>query len=117
MKVSSAILMIVLYCLCTCSPQAFAQSADGPGGQSQDDDAAKYWESFQKQRKLNQCLKLGRGECYKKYQEAVNWCQKNWNECLPMIKGTGVYAGAYGQQVAKQCIKELEEKCRRQTGQ
>jgi hypothetical protein len=117
MRVSSVILITILYCACMGSPQAFAQSADLPGGQSQDNDAAKYWDSVGKQRRVNQCLKRGRGECYKKYQEAINWCLKNWNECLPMIKHTGVYAGAYGQQVAEQCRKQLEEKCRTEAGQ
>jgi len=117
MKVSCGIPITVLCFLFVWSAQAWAQPADVSDRQSQDYDAAKYWDSVEKQRKVNQCLKLGRGECYKKYQEAVDWCLKNWNECLPMIKRTGVYAGAYGQQVAEKCRKELEEKCRTEAGQ
>ena len=46
----------------------------------------------------------------------VDWCLKNWNKCLPMIKHVGVYAGVYGDQVAEKCKRDLEEKCRREAG-
>jgi len=116
-KVLSAILVVLACCLHIWSAQVCAEPADVVTGQAENSKADNYWDSVQKQRKFNQCLKLGRGECYKKYQDAVDWCLKNWNECLPMIKRTGVYAGAYGQQVADQCKRELEEKCRAEAGQ
>lgn len=117
MRVTVAILIFVVAFSWMISQETWGQRADVPGGQAQDSEAAKYWESIEKQRKLNVCLKLGRGECYRKYQEAVDWCLKNWNECLPMIRHVGVYAGAYGNQIAEKCRKELEEKCRGEAGQ
>ena len=81
MKVLSVILIMVVYSLFMWSPQAFAQPANASGAQSQNHDAAKYWDSVQKQRRVNQCLRRRSGECHKKYQDAVDWCLKNWNEC------------------------------------
>ena len=116
MKVPTAVLIAVLFCSCMFFHEAWAQSPGVSGSKSQDSDAVRYWESVEKRRKINRCVKLGRGECYKKYQDAVDWCLKNWNKCLPMIKHVGVYAGAYGDQVAEQCKRVLEEKCRREAG-
>ncbi|MBI4962443.1 MAG: hypothetical protein HY913_04135 [Desulfomonile tiedjei] len=117
MRVLSTILIVVLFGPWIFFHEAWAEPADVTGGQPQDAEAAKYWESVERKRIRNRCLKLGKQECYKKYQDAVDWCLKNWNECLPMIRHTGVYAGAYGEQVAEQCKRELEEKCRIEAGQ
>lgn len=116
MKVPTAVLIAALSCSCMFFHEAWSKSADVSGSESQDSDAARYWESVEKKRKISRCLRLGRGECYRKYQEAVDWCLKNWDTCLPMIKHVGVYAGAYGNQVAEQCRRDLEEKCRREAG-
>jgi len=117
MMIRNVALIIALAFLGTLFQEAWGQPADVPGGQAQDSEADRYWQSVERQRKLNTCLKLGRRQCYEKYQAAVEWCLKNWNECFPMIKHAGVYAGAYGEQIAEQCRKELEERCRREAGQ
>jgi len=117
MRAQTAALIIVLAFSGTLFQEAWGQPADAPIGQAQDSEADRYWQSVEKKRKLNKCLRLGRRQCYEKYQAAVERRLKNWNECFPMIKHAGVYAGAYGEQIAEQCRKALEEKCAREAGQ
>jgi hypothetical protein len=66
--------------------------------------------------KFNRCMSEHRGECYRKYEEAVRWCQDNWDQCFPLIKSAGISAGTYAAQVREKCRSELNARCRSEAG-
>jgi|GEM_PF-3182350 len=77
---------------------------------------AQYLEESRRRVKYNACIKSGRPDCYAKAQEAIEWCMKNWDQCFPLISGAGVHAGTYGDQIAEKCFRELDRKCREESG-
>jgi len=75
-----------------------------------------YRKSAEKRMKYNRCINQHRGECYERYQEAVQWCRDNWDTCFPLIKSASVSAGTYGNQVLEECRRQLDARCRAEAG-
>lgn len=75
-----------------------------------------YAESAGKRNKYRLCVRIGEGECRAKYRQALEWCLKNPDECVLLIKGAGVSPRQYADQEAAKCRNELDRKCRAQAG-
>ncbi len=78
--------------------------------------AAQYRDRAKKRLEFNKCRRAGLPECYKQFQEAVDWCNKNWEQCFPLIQGAGAHASNFGGQIMKACKKKLEQSCREKSG-
>jgi hypothetical protein len=98
-----------------------------PGAQGPDDKSGsqppaaqgfieRYHENALKRRRFLMCYEAGKGDCYKEAEDAVTWCQNNWDRCYPLIEGASGTAGSYGAQVSKKCKQKLREKCHKEAG-
>jgi len=76
----------------------------------------RYRERALKRIRYLSCYEAGKGDCYREAEEAVTWCQNNWDRCYPLIEGASVTAGTYAVQVSRRCRDRLREKCHREAG-
>ncbi|MDQ7782048.1 MAG: hypothetical protein RDU20_04165 [Desulfomonilaceae bacterium] len=86
---------------------------DQPGVGSK---AAQYRDRAEKRMAFNECYRAGLPECYKQFQDAVDWCNKNWERCFPLIESAGAHPSSFGGQILRECKEKLKRKCRQESG-
>ncbi len=74
--------------------------------------AARYRDRAEKRVEFNKCYRSGLPECYKQFQEAIDWCNKNWKRCFPLIESAGAHPSIFGGQILRECKKKLKARCR-----
>jgi hypothetical protein len=118
MNTRSRILLTVTLLMMLSVQSASSQPAVSPGESTEEaqDLGTGYRQEAARRMKFNKCMRESRGECYRKYEEAVRWCQDNWVQCFPLIKGAGISAGTYGSQVREKCSSELNARCKSEAG-
>jgi len=106
--------MVLSLSLCGAGSAGAEQAAPGQKREPEMSKPDQYRQQAVRRMKFNACVKIGKVQCYRKYQDAVEWCDKNWQQCYPLIEGIGVHAANYGEQVFRKCRSELEDRCRKE---
>lgn len=117
MRVLMASLIICVLGFLPGIPNCLAeQSAKSKDAASQKTKAEAFRETVQKKMKFHKCLISGKPECYQQFQDAVKWCNENWELCMAFIEGDGIHASGYGGQILRKCSEKLSMRCREEAG-
>lgn len=111
----SARLLVIVVCLLAgfsgvgkCVAGNSEEGVSPPGHQSKADE---YRDRAGKRMEFNKCYRDGLPECYRQFQDGVEWCHKNWNRCFPLIEGSGAHASNFGSQILRKCKDRLRQRC------
>ena len=110
------ILAMALLTLLSVQSACSQQGVSPESSEEAQDLGASYRQEAVRRMKFNKCVSEHRGECYRKYEEAVRWCQDNWDQCFPLIKSAGISAGTYAAQIRDKCRSDLDARCRAEAG-